>query len=88
VNGKRSGWGTYESVGVTNDPRVTNPPPPPRQGPDPQVVEKRVREKMLPEGQTRAPIAGYLFFPQYAKHKRGAMELEWTDAVTLRIPEK
>ncbi len=88
VNGKRSGWGTYESVGVTNDPRATNPPPAPRQGPDSQIVEQRVREKMLPERQTRAPLAGYLFFPQYAKGKRHPMELQWTDAVTLRIPEK
>ena len=91
VNGRRSGWGTYEGVGVTNDPRAAAPPPPPRQGPDPQIVEQRVREKSLPQGRTRNAVAGYLFFPQYTKHKGSGMELQWSKddaSVALRLPEK
>jgi hypothetical protein len=93
VYGRRSGWGTYEGAGVTNDPRAANPPPPPRQGPDPQIVEQRVRETMLPEGQARTAVAGYLFFPQYKpkRHKSVAIELQWSrdDAsANLRLPEK
>jgi hypothetical protein len=79
VNGRRSGWGTYEGVGVTNDPRAAAPPPAPKQGQDPQVVEQRVRERSLPQGQTRIPVAGYLFFPQYGKkHKNETTELQWS----------
>jgi hypothetical protein len=87
VNGRRSGVGTYEGVTVTNDPRASAPPPPPpaRRGPDPAAVEQRINERSLPEGEIRRPIAGYLFFPQYGKHKRGAIELMWADEVRLRI---
>jgi hypothetical protein len=91
VNGRRSGWGTYEGVGVTNDPRAATPSPPPRQGPDPQIVEQRVREKSLPQGRTRNAVAGYLFFPQYTKHKGSGMELQWSKddaSAVLRLPEK
>ena len=88
VNGKRSGWGVYEGVGVTNDPRAVNPPPL-KQGPAPQIVEDRVRETILPEGPTRVAVAGYLFFPQYTKHKGDAMEVQWRrngSTVTLPLP--
>ena len=89
VNGRRSGWGTYESVGVTNDPRAgAPPPPPPKQGPDPWVVEKRIRERILPEGPVRSAVAGYLFFPQYMRHKKGPVELRWSrdgDSAELRV---
>jgi hypothetical protein len=93
VYGRRSGWGTYEGVGVTNDPRAAAPPPPPRQGPDPQIVEQHVRETMLSEGRTTTAVAGYLFFPQYKqKHRKGdAIELQWSKgdaSVILRLPEK
>jgi hypothetical protein len=92
VNGRRSGWGTYEGVTVTNDPRVANPPPPPRSGSDPDVIEARVRAKSLPKGAVRAPIAGYLFFVQPAKRRKGdAAVLEWSReslSATLRLPAK
>ncbi len=78
VSGRRTGVGTYESIGVTNDPRAGAPPPPaPKQGPDPWTIEKRLRERMLPEGPVRAAVAGYLFFPQYVKHKSGSLVLQW-----------
>ena len=93
VNGKRTTWGTYEGVEVTNDPRAAPPPPPPNQGPDPQIVEQRVDETILPDGPANGAVAGYLFFPQYKvkRSKGSALELKWsrTDAsVTLKLPDK
>jgi hypothetical protein len=93
VNGKRSGWGVYEGVGVTNDPRAATPPTPPRQDRDPQIVEERINEIMLPEGRTTAAVAGFLFFPQYKtkRHKGMALELQWSKDGTsaiLRLVEK
>jgi hypothetical protein len=90
VNGRRSGWGTYEGVGVTNDPRAASPPQP-RQGPDPQAVEQRVQQTMLPEGAATAPVAGYLFFPQYnlRKAKGAEKQLQWSHqggSAVLRLP--
>jgi hypothetical protein len=83
----RSQVGSYESVGVTNDPRAASPP---RQGPDPQMVEARIREKMLPEGQAKTPVAGYLFFPQLKKRRKGDVtELQWSkdrESAVLRLP--
>jgi hypothetical protein len=85
--GHHSEVGTYENVGVTTDPRAAAPP---KQGPDPQVVEARVRDKMIPEGQTSAPVAGYLFFPQLKKRHKGDMaELQWSknrESAALRLP--
>jgi hypothetical protein len=92
VNGRRSGWETYEGVTVTDDPRARNPPPPPRSGPDPDVVEARVRAKTLPQGTVRSPVAGYLFFAQFSKrHKGDATVLEWSrDSLSadLQLPAK
>lgn len=90
VYGRHTDVGTYESVGVTNDPRAAAPPPPPP-GPDPVVLARRVRERVLPEGPARSAVAGYLFFPQYKRQKNAPLELRWSkdnDSATLRIPEK
>jgi hypothetical protein len=92
VNGRRSEWGTYEGVGVTNDPRAT-PPPQPKQSPDPQMIEQRIRETMLPVGPASKAVAGYLFFPQYnlRRHKGDAMQLQWSKndaSAILRLPSK
>jgi len=91
VNGKRSGWGVYEGVGVTNDPRAASPPSPPRQDSDPRMVEDRIRENILPEGRTTNPVAGYLFFPQSKAKRPKDLVLKWSkDGVTatLHVPEK
>lgn len=92
VNGGRTEVGTWQGVGVTNDPRAGAPPAPPKQGPDPQIVEQRVRERSLPEGIARKAVAGYLFFPLYkAKHRNSLLELDWSrdnDSAALRLPEK
>jgi hypothetical protein len=80
VYGKRTSVGTYESVGVTNDPRAASSPTPRDPGPDPQIVEKRIAESMLPKGPSDVPIAGYLFFPKSnsKRKKSAAMELHWS----------
>jgi len=95
VNGRRSGWGVYEGVGVTNDPRAAGPtaPPPSNRDADSRIIEQRVRELSLPEGRTSAPVAGFLFFPlDKAKGRKGSvMELRWTkdgETSTLRVPVK
>jgi hypothetical protein len=93
VNGKRSSVGTYESVAVTNDPRAAPAPPPPSQTRDPQAVERRVLETVLPEGPTRVPVAGYLFFPtdKLKRRKGDAIELRWSkdsDSAVLKVPAK
>jgi len=93
VNGHRTVVGTYESVGVTDDPRAATSPPTPRQHADPQIIEQRVREMMLSEGRTATAIAGNLFFPQF-KGKRGradVMELRWSKdraSAILTLPKK
>jgi hypothetical protein len=93
VNGHRTVWSTYEGVGVTNDPRAATSPPTPRQDADPQIIEQRVREKMLPEGRTRTAMAGYLFFPQFKRkrHKADVTELQWLKeraSAILLLPQK
>jgi hypothetical protein len=92
LNGHRTGWSTYEGVGVTNDPRAATSPPTPRQD-DPQTIEERVRERMLPEGRARRAIAGYLFFPQFKRkrHKADVTELQWSKnraSAILLLPPK
>ena len=93
VNGHRTVWGTYEDVGVTNDPRAAPSPQTPRQAADPQIVEQRVREKMLPEGRTGTAIAGYLFFPQLKRkgHQADVTEVQWSKngtSTALRLPRR
>ncbi len=87
--GRQRGWSTYEGVAVTNDNAPDAPPPPPY---DPYVTEARIREKALPEGETSAPVAGYLFFPVPAKKsKKAAFELRYSkdgEAVSLPLPAK
>jgi hypothetical protein len=90
VNGHRTVWGTYEDVGVTNDPRAA---PSPRPAADPQLIEQRVREKMLPEGRTGTAIAGYLFFsqPKRKGHQADVTEFQWSKdgaSMALRLPRR
>jgi len=86
--GKRTTVGTYEGTAISNGP----PPPAAAAGPDPRVVEAKLREKALPEGRTADRVAGYLYFPQYSKKKKGdAIELEYSKQdveVDLRFPAK
>lgn len=83
----RNQLGTYENVDVTNDPRSATPPNP---GPDPQLVEARIQDKVLPQGHAKTPLAGYLFFPRTGKkHKGDLAELQWSkdrESARLKLP--
>jgi hypothetical protein len=50
-----------------------------------------LRDKALPEGQVREPVAGYLYFPRPAKKpKKSLLELEYSNqggTVTLTFPK-
>jgi hypothetical protein len=88
VNGTRSALGTYEGVAVTD-----RSPQPPRTDPGalPQV-EQKLQDWELPMGATSKPVAGYLYFPQYSKKKKGdSLELDYSrddDSASLRFPVK
>lgn len=76
--GRRSGVGTYEGTSVSNV-SPPNAPPTSSSGPDRHAVEQKMRDKALPEGTTAKPVAGYLYFPVYGKHKKtDALELEYS----------
>ena len=69
VTGRRVS-GTYTGVAVENGPPGTLSPPP--SGPDPWTMKQELEERSLPEGKTKQPIAGYLYFPKLSKKSRGA----------------
>jgi len=88
VYGRRQTVGAYSGVAVTDHgPGQTGPPA----GPDPQVVYDRIQRKSLSEGETRTVIAGYLYFPQYAKPgKKDSIELRYSKgdvSVSLVFPK-
>jgi hypothetical protein len=89
---RRSRVGTYQDVAVTTGPQAAPPPPPPSQ--DPYVVEQRIANVLLPEGDTTTAIAGYLFFPLHKMklHKGTVVELQWSppqeSAATVRLEQK
>jgi hypothetical protein len=80
---------TYSGVAVSNAPAA---PVPSSSSPDPAVVADKVWNKALPEGQTAQPVAGYVYFPQYAKKRKSdAVELSYSDSgvsATLLFPNK
>ncbi|HTB18273.1 MAG TPA: hypothetical protein VK708_09150 [Bryobacteraceae bacterium] len=86
VYGRQQGVGTYSGVGVSA-PGQSAPPPPPDPKADPRVVYDKVRRYALAEGDTKTAIAGYLYFPQYAKRRKSdAIELKYTkDDVALNL---
>lgn len=79
--------GTWEAVGVSNDPRDRDPAPPPSK-PDQSAAEARIHDRALPEGETKRPVAGYLYFPQYGrKHKGNAIALNYSkEDVSVDLP--
>jgi hypothetical protein len=90
VYGRRQSVGTYTGVAVTNGGPGQDPGPPPS-GPDPRIVNDKVQHKALPEGEARATMAGYLYFPQYAKRsKMDPVELKYSKddaSVSLVFPK-
>jgi hypothetical protein len=85
VYGHQQSVGTYTGVGVSEPGQ--NVPPPPNPKTDPRVIYERVRRSWLAEGATKTVIAGYLYFPQYAKRRKSdAIELKYAkDDVTLNL---
>jgi hypothetical protein len=82
VNGRSSqNLEAYSAVTVASgDARQPVPPAPSNSGPDPRIVADRLWNKALPEGQTGKAVAGYLYFPQYAKKRKSdARELSYSD---------
>jgi hypothetical protein len=84
-NGRRQGVGTYSGVAVST-PR-NDPPLPPDPRVDPRIVSDKLQRMALPEGDTKAAIAGYLYFPQYSKRKKSEeIELKYSkDGATVNL---
>ncbi len=56
---------------------------------DRQVIATELRDKALPEGEAKQPIAGYLYFPVATKASKTVVsyELEWVvKGQTVRLP--
>jgi hypothetical protein len=93
VTGRRvTNTGTYERVGVAaGAPPDQRFPDPPR-GPDPRILEDRLRARALPEGNSTQPVAGYLYFPQPPKKaKDSKLDLTYSkdgSSVMLPLPAK
>jgi hypothetical protein len=87
VYGTRQTVGTYSGVAVTDHGSGQPGPPPSSSGPGQQAVYDRVQRRALPEGQTRTPIAGYLYFPKYGKSsKTDSVELQYSkDGVSVSL---
>jgi hypothetical protein len=81
----RTSVGTYEGVSASNYPPPNNPAPPP----DPGAIQAKTRDMALPEGATRIPVAGFLYFRQSGS-KRDSLTLSYsTDDVSidLKLPK-
>ena len=85
VYGHQQSVGTYTGVGVSAPGQ--NVPPPPAPKADPRAIYEKIRRTALAEGATKTVIAGYLYFPQYAKRRKSdAIELKYAkDNVTLNL---
>ncbi len=86
VYGHQHSTTTYTGVGVSS-PGHDNLPPPPDPRVDPRVVQDKVQRMALAEGDTKVAIAGYLYFPQYAKRKKSdEIELRYAkDLATVNL---
>jgi hypothetical protein len=84
--GRQHGTATYTGVAVSA-PGHDNLPPPPDPRTDPRIISDKLQRMALPEGDTKAAIAGYLYFPQYARHKKSdEIELKYAkDDVTVNL---
>jgi hypothetical protein len=70
------GWTTAAGVGVG----VGNPggaPAPASTDADRRTMATELRDKVLPEGEQKAPVAGYLYFPLTSRDKTTAYQLEY-----------
>jgi hypothetical protein len=84
------GWSTSAGVGVGVGNNSPYPPAASTDG-DRRTMETELRDKILPEGQQTAPVAGYLYFPVAGKDKVSyQLEYKTTDGskVVLTLPGK
>lgn len=83
--GHQTQAGTWEGVSVGDDTGRDTPPP--RPAPDRPGLEHKLADNALPDGTTRVAVAGYLYFPRYAKkHKNDPNELNYSkDDLTLDL---
>ena len=86
---RQGGVGTYEGTTVSNGPDPRRDPPPDRPDADRNAkeIEAKLRQKELPEGSTRDPVAGYLYFAKPAKMPKDArLVLTYTkDGKTVHV---
>jgi len=88
VTGAPRGRGVYEQVGVGVG-IGGNGPKPGSTDKDRAAMETELSEKGLPEGDTAAPVAGYVFFPM-ARKKGSALQLVYVingEKVVLTLPQ-
>jgi len=80
ASGTRQTVGAYSGVAVTDRPAAPSPPSAP--------VTDKIQDRALPEGQTRTPVAGYLYFAKYSKvSKTDQVELRYSkDGVSVSLP--
>jgi hypothetical protein len=80
ITGRRS-TGVYTGagvgVGIGGSGMPPDPPGPASTDRDREVMQLELSDKMLPEGKTSAPVAGYLYFPLPAKAKSAGLELHY-----------
>ena len=85
--GRQRGTATYTGIAVSSPGHDNLPPPPPDPRVDTRIVQDKAQRMALPEGDTKVAIAGYLYFPQYAKRKKSdEIELRYAkDYATLNL---
>lgn len=82
---RRSGVYTGGGVGVGVGGRDRNDPlPPASTGRDRATTEQELLDKSLPDGPTRRPVAGYLYFPKPSKRIKNASH----EITYYAVPEK
>jgi hypothetical protein len=77
-----SGAGVGVGVGGSRQPKAESTDP------DPRTIELELREKGLPEGNTAAPVSGYLYF-SLPRKKNAKYQLEYMlngNKITLALP--
>jgi len=72
------GWTPAAGVGVGVGGAGGGPPPPASTGADRRTMETELSEKVLPDGATARPVAGYLYFPFPGKKREGSYDLVYT----------
>lgn len=96
VTGRNRRGGVYTETGVgvgIGDQGGAYPPRPGSTDRDRDVMGQELTDKMLPEGRTTDPIAGYLYFRLPAKTRTSALELQYFTAggkvrVLLQVTRK